>query len=134
MKIIVCLDDKNGMLFMKRRQSQDSALRQRMLELTAGSTLWMNEYSAKQFTEGDFRTEEAFLEKAGAGDYCFVENRDVRSFLDQIEGVVLYRWNRHYPSDTKFPMEAFQNRWSLVSSTEFPGSSHETITEEVYAL
>lgn len=134
MKIIVCLDDRSGMLFLKRRQSQDSALRQKLLERTAGSVLWMNRYSAGQFTEGTFRVDEQFLDKAGAGEYCFVENADILPCLDRIEGVIVYRWNRHYPSDMKFPTSVFAERWKLMETREFPGSSHDLITEEVYTL
>lgn len=134
MIIIVCLDDRSGMLFLKRRQSQDSALRQKLLARTAGSVLWMNRYSAGQFTEGTFRVDEQFLEKAGAGEYCFVENVDILPCLDRIEGVIVYRWNRHYPSDVKFPVDAFIGRWRLVDTQEFPGTSHDLITEEVYEL
>ena len=38
MTLIVCLDDKNGMAFNHRRQSQDRLLRRRVLEL-AGEAL-----------------------------------------------------------------------------------------------
>ena len=51
MILIAAADDSYGMMFNHRRQSQDRVLRQRMLELTAGHTLWMNAYSAKQFAE-----------------------------------------------------------------------------------
>ena len=50
MKIIVCVDNQNGMMFNHRRQSQDRVLRKRILELTGGKKLWMNAYSQKQFT------------------------------------------------------------------------------------
>ena len=33
MKLIVCLDDKNGMMFNKRRQSRDRVLIENVLEL-----------------------------------------------------------------------------------------------------
>ena len=49
MKIIVCVDNQNGMMFNHRRQSQDRVLRKRILELTGGEKLWMNAYSQKQF-------------------------------------------------------------------------------------
>ena len=51
MKIIICLDDKNGMLFAARRQSRDSALCERVIGLSKGSRLYMNEYSAKLFSD-----------------------------------------------------------------------------------
>lgn len=49
MIVMVCVDDKNGMMFNKRRQSQDRVLRQHMLELAGDKKLWMNAYSRKQF-------------------------------------------------------------------------------------
>ena len=49
MILIACVDDRGGIAFNHRRQSSDSVVRNRILELTAGSRLWMNEYSAKQF-------------------------------------------------------------------------------------
>lgn len=136
MKIIVCLDDKNGMLFAGRRQSKDSLLRQRVLELTRVSRLWMNSYTAGQFTEAaeNLCCDEAFLEKAAPGEYCFVENTDISPYADQIESVIIYRWNRAYPGDVKFPMELFADVWRMESHLEFPGSSHESITEETYIL
>ena len=36
MIVIACVDDRMGMLFNRRRQSQDAALRQRLLERAAG--------------------------------------------------------------------------------------------------
>lgn len=135
MKIIVCLDDHDGMLFAGRRQSKDSVLRRRVLELVSDGILWMNAYTAGQFEEqGSIRCDEDFLEKAAAGDYCFVENVDVTPYLHKIRGVILYRWNRRYPADVTFPVSLFADRWQLESRVDFPGSSHESITEERYIL
>lgn len=65
MIVMVCVDDKNGMMFNKRRQSQDRVLRQHMLELAGDKKLWMNAYSrngnflkkkiALQWRKTDFR-------------------------------------------------------------------------------
>ena len=52
MKLIVCLDDRNGMSFLGRRQSQDALLRKDLLAYVAGSALSMNAYSAAQFEAG----------------------------------------------------------------------------------
>lgn len=135
MKIILCLDDKNGMLFNRRRQSKDSALRAHVLEMTAGSSLWMNAYSAAQF-EGaaSITVDEDFLEKAGEQDYCFLENTDISAYAHKVTGVIIYRWNREYPRDMTFPAELFADRWKLAEREDFPGNSHERITEEVYTL
>ena len=39
MNIIVCLDDKNGMMFNKRRQSQDKLLRSDIKELVKSKSI-----------------------------------------------------------------------------------------------
>lgn len=49
MIVILCVDYNGGTMFNHRRQSQDRLLRDRILRLTAGTRLWMNHYSAKQF-------------------------------------------------------------------------------------
>lgn len=136
MKIAVCLDDRGGMCFGGRRQSKDVCQREDLLELSAPGPLWMSAYSASQFDElPEFITvDDAFLDKAQREDWCFVEREDVTSVADQITHVAIYRWNRHYPSDRKFPTELFSHRWHLASRREFPGKSHETITLEVYEL
>ena len=120
------------MLFNHRRQSQDRVLRQDLLRETVGGVLRMNAYSLRQFKEPppNIQASEDFLEQAGPGEFCFVEDRDLLPWADRLEGLILYRWNRRYPADLYFtiPLEG----WTLERREEFPGSSHETITKEVY--
>ena len=136
MKIAVCIDDKNGMLFAGRRQSMDGCLRSEFLAMTEPHKVWMDTYTAGQFADAAERicVDEEFLHKAAAEDWCFLERADLQSVAEAVTQIVLYRWNRHYPSDVKFPMELFAERWTLVSRRDFSGSSHERITEEVYSL
>ena len=134
--MLVCLDNRNGMLFAGRRQSTDSALRSRVLQLVGESRLWMNAYTAKQFSKlpGNVHVDDDFLCKAGRGDYCFVENTDASLFLNETEHLILYRWNRDYPADVKFPLHLFLNSRICKSKTDFSGTSHDVITEEIYTL
>ena len=127
MILTVCADDRLGMSFGGRRQSKDSAVRQKLLELSGGS-LRMSDYSARQFESPVYHGSD-YLSGAGGHDWCFAENADYEKFSDKIEKIVLFRWNRHYPSDVQF---RFPGKWALVQSTDFPGSSHEKITMEVY--
>ena len=128
MTLIVCIDDRNGMLFNRRRQSRDSALCRDVLAL-AGNRLFVSEYSGKLFPKANICRD--LLECAGKGDFCFVEEPDVLPYLEKAEKLIVYRWNRHYPADVTFPAGVLEN-WKLTERTEFPGSSHETITREVY--
>jgi len=134
--IIVCVDDAGGMLFNGRRQSKDRILRAQARLLAEKKPLWMNSYSAKLFAEDGIPVviDEAFLEHAPDDAWCFVENADVIPFADKIQKLAIYRWNRQYPSDVKFPLSLFESRWECISTREFAGSSHDQITEEVYCL
>ena len=74
--------------------------------------------------------DESFLEKAGPGEPCFVEDRSVAPFAGRVERVVLYRWDRAYPADLYWDLSL--EGWTLARREEFPGFSHEIITKEVY--
>ena len=135
MIIMVCLDDKGGMMFNRRRQSRDRVVRERMVQMAGGRGLWMNHYSAGQFAQDDpaaLRVDDDFLQKAGEGDFCFVENEALAPWEADLEKLVLFRWNRVYPADRYFDLDLTQGRWSLEDQEEFVGSSHEKITMEVY--
>ena len=128
----VCIDDRGGMLFNHRRQSQDRLLREDLLAEAAGRPLWMNSYSLRQFPSPppNLCVDEEFLDRAGPGELCFVETVDPAPWRERMEGVILYRWNRRYPADLycTLPLEDFV----LEERREFAGSSHECITREVY--
>ena len=76
--------------------------------------------------------DDGFLSGADDGDYCFLENSDIRPYVDKISQVILFKWNRRYPADTMFPAALFTRKWSLICTEEFPGYSHDRITMEVY--
>lgn len=137
MIVIVTVDDRNGLMFNQRRLSQDRVLRQHILALSAQSVLWMNAYTEKQFLQdgpitGQIHVDDAFMEKAAAGEYCFVENRAIASYEKEIEQIVLFKWNRKYPADVFLDIDIAKKPWKRISTEDFPGSSHEKITQEVY--
>lgn len=131
MKLIFCLDDRNGMMFNKRRQSQDRVLRCRVLSLVENSRLIMSPYSARQFIEdGNILISNEPQCTAQMEDYYFVE--DSPFSLENADEVLIYRWNRHYPADVYFNFDLKDLGFTLSSIYEFEGSSHEKITEEKY--
>lgn len=133
MKVIVCLDDSAGMLFNKRRQSQDKVLREDIIKNLHGAKLFMNEYSYKQFkdiAQNSIIVEDDFLKTAGKEDYCFVENVSLKQYEQKISTLVVYHWNRNYPADFYFNLNL--DNWNLTSTEEFQGYSHEKITKEIY--
>lgn len=130
MKLIVCLDQKDGMSFNRRRQSSDRKLSERLLERVGEARLWMNAYSAKLFENlpENVTVDEDFLKKAGAQDWCFAENVSLLPAAGKIEELTVYRWEKVYPADKKYPFD----KGEKVGEFAFSGNSHECITEEVY--
>lgn len=126
MKLIVCLDDKNGMLFNKRRQSRDKILIENVLELCKGERFYTNEYSATLFPEKSVVICEDF-ENIENG-FVFAENFMVDE--DKIQEIIIYKWNRVYPADAYFNISL--DGWELAETVDFVGSSHEKITRERY--
>lgn len=130
MNLIICLDDNKGMLFNNRRQSRDSVVTERVLALAEEKKLLMNSYSAKLFPLDSITVDEDFLLNAESVDFCFAEQK-----IESLEGVnalYLFLWNRKYPSDVKFGFDLKEEGFSIDSTEEFVGSSHEKITLEVY--
>lgn len=132
MIIALCIDDNLGLRFNRRRQSRDRAVAADLLQSAGGRPLRTAPGSAILFPEGTVAACEAFLERAGEGDWCFVEDRPLTPVLPKIEALVLYRWNRVYPADTYLDVIPWEAGWRLMSREEFPGHSHKLITKEVY--
>lgn len=135
MKLIVCLDEDGGMAFNRRRQTRDRVQKEHLFRKIGDEVLWMSPYSAKQFAgereEGLSRISEDYLTLAGEEDYVLAERDAVNEVLEQVTELLIYRWNRSYPSDVVFPVEMLADR-TLVESEEFRGSSHDCITFERY--
>ena len=118
MILMACVDGRNGMAFNCRRQSRDRAVRADLLAEVGEACLWVSGATARQFPaeeQSRLCVDESFLEKAGPGEPCFVEDRSVAPFAGRVERVVL-------------SLEG----WTLARREEFPGFSHEIITKEVY--
>lgn len=128
----VCIGDGNGMLFNRRRVSRDKRQQEDLLALCGDGRLWMDEYTAPLFAWAAERVtvDEDFLQNAGPGEVCFVEDQPLAPAADRVEAVVLYRWNRAYPADARFDLDL--SGFQLTERVEFPGTSHEKITREVY--
>lgn len=133
MKVIVCVDDNNGMMFNKRRQSRDRVLIEDLLNTIKEGCLYVAPYSKILFQ--DFVTpieSEFLLDEADDNDYCFIENKSLLPYSDRIDELIIYHWNRIYPADMHLDISPEALSLKLVSTTEFAGSSHEKITKELY--
>ena len=135
MNVIVCLDNNHGMMFNKRRQSQDKLLRANIKDLLKDKLLYMNEYSYKLYKDIDnnnIKISSDFLYQCENDNYALVEDTTLNTYIEKIDNLIIYRWNRDYPADLYFDIDLKNEDWSLVESVDFQGSSHEKITKEIY--
>lgn len=132
MILITCIDDNMGMAFNNRRQSRDRTVTARILEITAGKTLWTDRYSSVLFEDRSacIVADDECPARAGDGEFCFIERQDPVPYLHRVEKIILFHWNRKYPSSLKLNINL--DEWEKISSWDFSGYSHEEITEEVY--
>lgn len=133
MKVIVCLDDRGGMTFNSRRQSRDPAVINDIISTIGHKRLFISPFSEKLF-EGSKGVKVAKdpLSRAGANDFCFIEDLPLLDYADKINTIIIYKWNRHYPSDKKFDIPLCDRGFNLVETEDFVGASHQKITKEIY--
>ncbi len=134
MHIIICTDQRQGLSFNQRRQSRDKKLIADVVQTLSGKPLWLEAYSASLFDAYHIalHIHPQFLNQAPAGAYCFVERQNVLPFAANIEGFIIYRWNRLYPADLFFDFPLRQQGFSLVRTEQFRGFSHPQINKEIY--
>lgn len=130
MKVIICVDNEMGIAFNHRRQSRDRILTEDVIKMTE-SALFCAPYSKTLLAAHPHLIVcDNPLEDAGQGDYVFAEMLSLSAYAEKTDTLILYRWNRTYPSDRTFDLDL--SRFTLISSENFVGYSHEKITKEVY--
>lgn len=129
MKVIVCIDDNKGILFNNRRVSKDKVILEDIF--SDNEKVFINSFSKALFEDYEEKIiiDENFLENAEDDDVCFVENVELTAFEDKIDEIVVYNFNRDYPSDFKLDID--YEDYELIDSIEFKGYSHEVITKEI---
>ena len=127
MTLYICLDDRNGLQFNHRRQSRDAAVLEDIRTQLTGPLL-IEPFSEKLIREAEIP---CVLPPETAKD-CFAEDMPSEELLAQTKKIVIYRWNRHYPADVRWEPDLQALGFALAETSEFPGTSHEKITREVY--
>ena len=129
MTLSVCLDRRNGISFNHRRQSRDRAVL-RDLALP----VYIDNCSETLLTAENipFLPAPADLTLLPPEGNFFLEARSPETVVPLARKVVIYRWNRHYPGDVYWNIDLEGRGFTLTEQTEFPGSSHQIITKEVY--
>lgn len=127
MDIIICVDKNMGILFNNRRVSRDSAIIRDILYNT--DKLYVSTYSAKLFTGADVIVFDTPPDPDEDGT-ILIEDTDPSPYLNTAQKLVIYSFNRAYPSDVRLNIDP--NGLRLISSEDFKGTSHERITKSIY--
>ena len=127
MNLYICLDDRNGLRFNKRRQSRDAAVLADIRSRLTGKLL-IDPYSEKLIREAEI----SYVLPPETAEDFFAEDIPSEELLEKTTRILIYRWNRHYPADVRWEPDLEKMGFSLEETAEFPGKSHEKITREVY--
>jgi len=132
MTAVICVEDRGGVLFLGRRVSRDIEVIRDISRIC--SRILVTEYSRALFDgiEIDAVVCRSLFKEAKSTDTLFVENGEIRENLAKITRLIIYKWNRTYPSDVKLGFCPEDEGLKLTSTVDFPGKSHEKITREVY--
>ena len=104
MEVILCLDDRNGMLFNGRRQSRDRQVIGDILKTAGDRPLWIRPFSLPLFAGAEERVT-VDPEPLARGGLCFVEDLPRKPWEGKIEKLTVYRWNKLYPGDFYLDLE-----------------------------
>ena len=134
MTVIICIDDRGGMLFMKRRLSKDRLLIEDVSKMTENAVLYISDFSESLFADSDISAlcVPNPLESAGEDDFAFIENLTLSESIEKIDRLVIYKWNRRYPFDFALDIVPEKQGFRLIESYDFKGYSHDNITKEIY--
>ena len=132
MKLFLCVDDEGGMTFMGRRVSRDIAVCSDIVDM-AEEKLTVLPFSERLFKDAGYSPRVITSYDNIEDDDClFIEDISPLDLLQKADTLIIYRWNRLYPSDRKFDLSPTDVGFSLASTLDLKGKSHEKITKEVY--
>ena len=134
MNVIVCLSDGGGMMFNNRRQSRDAQVMKDIEKLVCDGVVFISEFSLSLFSESRVSVIAVSdpLSAAVPDDFVFLEDRGVGEHVLEIDKLIIYKWNRHYPTDFKFDIDPAAVGMKLSETVELVGKSHEKITREIW--
>lgn len=131
MKAAFCIDDMGGILFFGRRVSADGAVFADLKKLYDGklcisyfSVGLMERYGLEYVAANNI------FDIADDNDMIFIENISLKPHINNLSEIIVYRWNRRYPSNFKTDIDL--SELILTDICDFKGTSHDKITREIY--
>ncbi len=144
MKLIVCTDDRGGMMFNKRRTTFDVVVIADILREGIGGKLLVAPYTEKLFIKASsldgytpvsgaaYQVSDDPVGDAEKGDTVFLEDRSAKENLHKIDKIIIYNWNYSYPKDFSFDIDPRAEGFVLSEQIDFPGYNHDLITKSTF--
>ena len=131
--VAITVDDKMGLAFNNRRQSRDKKLIEDLCNKTDGD-IFISPYSALLFDEFSDRIKvfDNPISECPDGGCCFVEMTHLGEYIDDVSTLIVYHWNRLYPTDKKLDVDISKCGFKMAAKYEFIGNSHDKITKGIY--
>ena len=132
MVIVACIDKSGNIALNTNGQLNHIIFWVRLKVVSNEALLYMNFNSSRQFGYYPMKMiDDDFLDIAGEDSYCFVEDTDITPYIDRIDKIILYKWNKKFSSKFEFDKSILDN-FSVVSKKSFYGEPFLKISEIVY--
>lgn len=129
MKVIVCLENNNGITFNNRRLTKDKKIIEDIVSLVGDKEIICSSYSAELFLNYKVNLnidDNSYL--PNGTNYYFLEN--IYPKYNNFSQLIVYKWNRDYPYDRTFSFD--YNKYKIKSIKDLNGFSHKKITRIIY--
>ncbi len=135
MTLIACIDIRLGLSFLGKRQSRDRVVYADIVRLLGKKRLFIGEYSRALFEDAKISLAENSiyvtknpLANLNCEDAVFLEACVDNEAVLSADRLILYCWNRHYPSDRRLEKSLIEDNFVLENCFDFAGNSHEKLT------
>ena len=137
MTLILTVDDGFGLAFGAKRQSRDRELVRDAVRLANGRKIFAREYSRLIFEEAGVCGDALVFcdeptKACGNCGLALLELCVKKSELESASEVIIYSWNRRYPTTAKLDIDYIKANFVLKEEYDFVGNSHEKITRRTY--
>lgn len=122
MNYIICIDENNGLSFNNRRLSRDQFMLKDMFntyKFISGTNYSLDLFKEYNLENINNNEEHYFIEQT-------MDNFNINNCIK----LIIYNWNRSYPSNVKIDIDL--TLFNLIEEISFVGKSHKKITRITY--
>ena len=131
MTLVICLDQKGGMLFNKRRQTLDYEIVDQICKI-GGDSLYISPFSEGYFKGKTVKVVGNPLQDAPTNATVFIEDTDALPYVKGIDKIIFFRWSEIYPTDYKISFNPTEVGFRALGEIKFSTKVHKDVKKEIY--